>query len=371
VRPAVLLLILLTSHLAAEVVTSGAHRFRVETVAEGLENPWALAQLPDGSFLFTERSGQLLHIDQPGTTPRKISGVPSVVARGQGGLLDVAVHPDYAENGWIYLAFSKALGNGAHTSVVRGRLEGDRLTGIETVYDPPADQATSGPNHFGCRLAFDRRGHLFFSIGDRGGPTKLENPAQDLGQAAGKIHRVQDDGRLPADNPFVDRPGALPSIWAYGSRNAQGLVYDSSSGRLWETEHGPRGGDELNIIRKGANYGWPLASHGINYSGTTITEHQSRPGMEDPVVQWTPVIAASGLALYQGDKFPRWRGNLFAGGLAGQRVVRIELNGAAVTEQEVLLEGTGRIRDVRSFDDGFLYVVYDQPGKVVRLVPVE
>jgi len=243
------------------------------------------------------------------------------------------------------------------------------LTDLETVYDPPADQATPGPNHFGCRLAFDGRGHLFFSIGDRGGPTKPENPAQDLGQAAGKIHRVHDDGRIPADNPFVDRPGALPTIWAYGSRNAQGLVYDQATGRLWETEHGPRGGDELNLIRKGANYGWPLATHGINYSGTTITKNKSRPGMEDPVVQWTPVIAASGLAVYQGDQFPRWRGNLFAGGLAGQRIVRLSMNGPAVTSQEVLLKGTGRIRDVRSFDDGFLYVVYDQPGKVVRLIP--
>jgi len=368
---ATLALLLLICGAAAEVVSSGAHRFKVETIADGLEHPWAVARLPDGKFLVTERPGRLLLIDGPGAAPRRIDGVPAVVARGQGGLLDVAVHPDYDTNGWIYLAFAKPFAGGAHTSIVRGRLDGDRLTNVETVYDPPADQAGDGGLHFGCRLAFDRRGHLFFSIGDRGGPTKPGNAAQDLGQAAGKIHRVQDDGRIPADNPFVDRPGALPSIWAYGSRNAQGLVYDSAAGRLWETEHGPRGGDELNIIRKGANYGWPLAGHGINYSGTTITENKSLPGMEDPVVQWTPVIAASGLALYQGDKFPRWRGNLFAGGLAGQRLVRLDLNGPAVASQEVLLKGTGRIRDVRSFDDGFLYVVYDEPGKVVRLVPVE
>jgi len=364
-----LVLLVLASATAGTAVSSEAHRYKVETVAEGLEQPWAVARLPDGRFLVTERPGNLLLLDGPGAAPRRIEGVPDVVARGQGGLLDVVTHPDFETNGWIYLAFSKPFGDGAHTSIVRGRLDGDRLTDLETVYDPPANQATPGPNHFGCRLAFDGRGHLFFSIGDRGGPTKPENPAQDLGQAAGKIHRVHDDGRIPADNPFVGRSGALPTIWAYGSRNAQGLAYDSSSGRLWETEHGPRGGDELNLIRKGANYGWPLATHGINYSGTTITEHQSRPGMEDPVVQWTPVIAASGLALYQGDKFPRWRGNLFAGGLAGQRIVRLAMNGSAVASQEVLLKGTGRIRDVRSFDDGFLYVVYDQPGKVVRLVP--
>ncbi len=370
-KSAVALLCLLLASAGAEVISSGAHRFTVETIADGLDHPWAVAKLPDGRFLVTERSGHLLLIDQPGSPPRQISGVPAVFARGQGGLLDVVLHPDYDTNGWIYLAFSKPLGEGAHTAIVRGRLNGDRFTNIEPVYDPPADQASSRPIHFGCRLAFDRRGHLFFSIGDRGGPTTPENPAQDLAQAAGKIHRLHDDGRIPADNPFAGKKGALPSIWAYGSRNAQGLLYDNASGRLWETEHGPRGGDELNIIRKGANYGWPLASHGINYSGTTITGNKSLPGMQDPVVQWTPVIAASGLALYQGDKFPRWNGNLFAGGLASEKLVRLELNGAAVTEQEIVLKETGRIRDVRSFDDGFLYIVYDEPGKVVRLVPAD
>ena len=365
------LLLLLATSAMAELVSSEAHRFRVETIADGLDHPWAAAQLPDGRFLVTERGGKLLLIDSPGASPREIAGAPAVVARGQGGLLDIALHPDYDTNGWIYLAFSKPTGAGAHTAIVRGQLDGDRFTKVETIFDPPADQAGGSGLHFGCRMAFDGRGHLFFSIGDRGGPTNPENPAQDLSQIAGKIHRIHDDGRIPADNPFVGRKDAMPSIWAYGSRNAQGLVYDAASGRLWETEHGPRGGDELNLIRKGANYGWPLAGHGINYSGTTITKNKSLPGMENPVVQWTPVIAASGLALYRGDKFPRWRGNLFAGGLASERVVRIELNGAAVTEQEILLQGTGRIRDVRAFDDGFLYVVYDEPGKVVRLVPAE
>jgi glucose/arabinose dehydrogenase len=368
-KTAAALLLLLATGAVAAVVSSEAHRFRVETVADGLEHPWALAQLPDGRFLITERGGRLLLLERIGAKPREISGVPAVYARGQGGLLDVALHPDYAENGWIYLAFSKPIGDGAHTAIVRGQLDGDNFTNVETIFDPPADQADSRAIHFGCRLAFDGRGHLFFSIGDRGGPATPENPAQDLAQIAGKIHRLRDDGSIPADNPFVDTPGAMPSIWAYGSRNAQGLVYDSATGRLWETEHGPRGGDELNLIRKGANYGWPLVTHGINYNGTTITDRTSAPGMEDPVVDWTPVIAASGLALYQGDKFPRWRGSLFAGGLASQRIVRLEMNGPAVTGQEVLLKDTGRVRDVRSFDDGFLYVVYDQPGKVVRLVP--
>ena len=357
--------------VCAEVIDSSAHRFRVETIADGLDHPWAAAQLPDGRFLVTERRGRLLLIDSPGAAPREISGVPPVLARGQGGLLDIALHPSYAENGWIYLAYSKPIGDGSLTAIARAKLQDDRLTDLEMIFDPPADQATASGLHFGCRMAFDGRGHIFFSIGDRGGPTNPENLAQSLSSVAGKIHRLHDDGRVPADNPFVGRKDAMPSIWAYGSRNAQGLVYDAASGRLWETEHGPRGGDELNLIRKGANYGWPLAGHGVNYSGTTITKNKSLPGMEDPVVQWTPVIAASGLALYRADKFSRWRGNLFAGGLASERVVRIELKGAAVNGQEVLLRDTGRVRDVRAFEDGFLYVLYDEPGKFVRLVPVD
>ena len=363
------ILLLAAANCPAEVVDSSVHRFRVETIAEGLKHPWAVAQLPDGQFLVTERGGRLLLFPAAGAEPREVAGVPDVVARGQGGLLDVVLHPDYDKNGWVYLSFSKPLGAGAHTAIVRGKLDGARLTGVETVFDPPAYQAQAGAAHFGCRLAFDGRGHLFFSIGDRGGPTTAENPAQDIGQIAGKIHRIRDDGGVPTDNPFINTPGAMPSIWALGTRNAQCLVYDQADGRLWSTEHGPRGGDELNLICKGANYGWPAVTHGVNYSGTTISDKTSAPGMENPVVQLTPVIAASGLALYRGDQFPRWRGSLFAGGLVGQRLVRLELKGASVAKQEVLLRETGRIRDVRSFDDGFLYVVYDEPGKVVRLVP--
>ena len=365
------ILLLTTACAWAEVVDSSAHRFRMETIAEGLDHPWAVARLPDGAFLVTERRGRLLLIAAPGSVPREIAGVPAVAARGQGGLLDVALHPNYAENGWIYLAYSKPVGDGSLTAIARAKLQDGRLTDWETVFDPPADQATDSGLHFGSRIAFDGRGHLFFSIGDRGGPTNAENLAQSLASVTGKIHRLHDDGRIPPDNPFVGQKDAAPSIWALGVRNPQGLVYDAAAGRLWETEHGPRGGDELNIIRKGAHYGWPLATYGVNYSGTTITKNTSLPGMENPVVQWTPVIAASGLALYRGDKFPRWRDNLFAGGLASEKLVRLELNGGAVTKEEVVLQDTGRIRDVRAFDDGFLYVVYDEPGKVVRLVPAD
>lgn len=368
---AFLLLPLVAAAVAEDVIKSDACRFRIETVADGLDHPWAVAQLPDSRFLVTERPGNLLLIDRPGATPRKIQGVPAVAVNGQGGLLDIALHPDYAQNGWIYLTYAKPAGKGCLTAVARAKLQDDRLIDLEMVFDPPADQATNTGLHFGSRLAFDGRGHVFFSIGDRGGPTTPENLAQKLSSVTGKIHRLRDDGQVPEDNPFVGRKDAVPSIWAFGVRNPQGLFYETSAGRLWETEHGPRGGDELNIIRKGANYGWPLVTYGINYSGTTITKNKSLSGMEDPVVQWTPVIAASGLSLYLGDKFPRWHGNLFAGGLASQRLVRMELDGDAVTRQEILLQNTGRIRDVRSFDDGFLYVVYDEPGRVVRLVPAD
>ena len=367
---AFLLIACATACAAAEIFTSSAHRFRIETVADGLEHPWAVAKLPDGDFLVTERAGRMLRIGKDGAK-NVIAGVPEVTVKGQGGLLDVALHPDYEQNGWVYLAYAKPLPGGSMTAVARAKLVDDRLQDLEMVFDPPADQASDTGLHFGCRIVFDGRGHVFFSIGDRGGPTNPENLAQSLASVTGKIHRLHDDGRVPDDNPFVGRKDAMPSIWAYGSRNAQGLVYDTATDRLWETEHGPRGGDELNTIRKGANYGWPLATYGINYSGTTISKNKSLAGMEDPVVQWTPVIAASGLALYRGDKFPRWRGNLFAGGLASEKLVRLELNGAAVTRQEVVLQDTGRIRDVRAFDDGFLYLVYDEPGKVVRLVPTD
>lgn len=368
-RTFILLLLALQTLAAQDVVTSSVHRFRVENVAEGLDHPWGVEKLPDGSFLITERSGRLLHVSADGAKKTPVSGVPPVFAQGQGGLLDVTLHPDYADNGWIYLAFSKPIGSGALTSVVRAKLDGDRLADLEAVFDPPAEEATARNHHFGSRIVFDGRGFMFFSLGDRGGPTTPDNLAQSLGSVTGKIHRLHDDGRVPEDNPFVGTPNAAPSVWAYGVRNPQGLVYDTAAGRLWETEHGPRGGDELNIILKGANYGWPLASHGINYDGSKITDKTSLPGAEDPVVQWTPVIAASGLELYKGTKFPRWRGNLFAGGLAGQKLVRLQLNGTAVTRQEDLLENTGRIRDVRAFDDGFLYVLYDEPGRLVRLVP--
>jgi len=362
-----LLLVLLATAVPAGA--SPTHSFRVETVAEGLKNPWAVAKLPDGRYLITERGGALRVVDNGRLVPEPVAGVPEVWARGQGGLLDVVLHPDYPNNGWIYLAFSKPLPKGALTSIIRARLKENRLVDTETIFEPSQEEASGGGVHFGCRMAFDGAGHLFFTIGDRGDATNPANQAQRLDNVKGKTLRVKDDGSIPADNPFVGRAGARPEIWTYGNRNAQGLVWDSATGNLWETEHGPRGGDELNLIRKGLNYGWPVVTYGINYNGSPITEKTEAPDMESPVVQWTPSIAASGLAVYQGDAFPNWRGNLFSGALAHQKIVRLVLDGTKVTDQEILLEGQGRIRDVRCFDDGFLTVVFDQPGKVVRIVP--
>lgn len=354
---------------AQDTISSREQRFRVEPLVEGLEVPWGMVKLPDGRFLVTERKGTLRVIENDKLLPDPVEGVPAVWAQGQGGLLDIRLHPDYAKNGWIYLAFSKPIGAGALTSIVRAKLEGNRLVDLQTIFDPPAGEATKGGVHFGCRMAFDGEGHIFFSIGDRGDVTTPANNAQRLDNVKGKIHRLFDDGRVPQDNPFVNTPGARPSIWSYGHRNPQGLVYDSATKRLWSTEHGPRGGDELNLIVKGANFGWPVITYGINYSGTQITDHTSQIGMEQPAVFWVPSIAACGLAVYHGNRFPKWEGNLFAGALAHRKIVRIKLDGEKVVQQEILLEKSGRVRDVRCFDDGYIYVLYESPGRIVRLVP--
>ena len=340
--------------------------FKVETVAEGLRNPWAMEMLPDGRFLVTERSGRLRVIGADGKLQKEpVANVPDVVARGQGGLLDVRLHPGYAQNGWIYLSFSKPLPGGSLTSIIRARLKENALTDIETVFEPPADEATNGSVHFGNRIEFDGKGFMFFSIGERG---EQEN-AQKLENVKGKVHRLHDDGRVPADNPFVKTTGAEPSIWSYGNRNIQGLRFQPGTGLLWASEHGPRGGDELNLIRKGANYGWPVITYGINYSGTKITDLTQKEGMEQPVKYWTPSPAFCGMDFYTGDKFPQWKGSLFISALALQKVHRLTIANQKVTQEEIILEHTGRVRDIRCFADGFVYVIYDEPGKIVRLVP--
>ncbi len=355
-----------------EVVKSEQQAFRVETVVTGLEIPWSITFLPNGAgALITERKGALRMVKDGKLVPEPIKGTPAVWAQGQGGLLAVAVHPDYDKNGWVYLAFSDpGEGGTAMTAVVRGRIRAGAWVDEQEIYRAPRELYRKGGVHFGTRLVFDR-GYLYFSIGERG----AQDNAQDLTRPNGKIHRLHDDGRVPVDNPFVKTPGALRSIWSYGHRNPQGVALRPADGggepELWATEHGPRGGDELNLIRKGANYGWPLVTFGMNYNGTPVSAETSRPGLESPVVHWTPVIAVSAINFYDGARYPQWKGNLFVGSLAQQELRRLVLKGDEVASQEVLFRGIGRIRDVTVGPDGLLYACLEGPGRVVRLVPVE
>ena len=350
----------------AQVVNSQKHSFRPVVVTKGLEHPWALAFLPDGRMLVTERPGRLRLIADGRLQRKAISGVPKVAARGQGGLLDVVLHPGYAANGWLYLSFAAPSRRGAHTAVVRARLDGNRLVDLETIFS--ANNISSGTGHFGSRLAFGGDGKLYVTVGER----RDSDRAQDLDAHNGTTVRLNDDGTVPGDNPFLNTAGALPEIYSYGHRNPQGLARHPGSGAIWLNEHGPQGGDEVNIVKAGVNYGWPVITFGRSYSGFRIGEGSAKPGMEQPVLHWTPSIAPSGMAFYTGDKFPAWRGNLFVGSLKFRHLVRIELDGERVVAQERLLENAfGRVRDVRQGPDGLLYLLTDQDdGVLIRLEPV-
>lgn len=345
--------------------------FRVKVVTAGLENPWGLAFLPDGRMLVSERPGRLRVVAADGRLdPRPVAGVPAVAARGQGGLLDVALHPAFADNGWVYLSYAGAGEGGVGTEVARGRwvsdAAGNRLEALQVIYRQAPK--SSGGQHFGSRLVFGRDGLLYISQGDRGEMAR----AQQLGDLAGKLVRVHDDGRVPADNPWQGVAGARPEIFSVGHRNIQGAALHPLSGALWTHEHGPQGGDEINVARRGLNYGWPVITYGVNYViGTRIGVGSERAGLEQPVHQWTPSIAPSGMAFYTGERFPGWRGNLFVGALKYQMLVRLELDGERVVHEERLLVGReGRIRDVRAGPDGFIYLLTDAPdGKLLRLEP--
>ncbi len=356
------------------VQRSAMHDYRVVTVVEGLVNPWAIAFLSGGEMLVTERPGRLRSVRNGVLDPDPVAGVPAVFARGQGGLLDVVPHPAFATNRLLYLSYAKPVeGGGSTTAVARGRYENGRLTGVTDVFVAES----RGAGHYGCRLAFDRNGFLFITIGDRQAPPAgdLEaHPAQDLSNHHGTVVRLHDDGRVPADNPFVGRAGARPEIWSYGHRNPQGLVVHPETGDVWATEHGPQGGDELNLILPGRNYGWPVIGYGVNYgSGAAIHGGTHREGMEQPARIWVPSIATSGLVVYTGDRFPGWRGSLFSGGMAGEQLARLTLDGTRVTAEETLVGGVGRIRDVRQGPDGYLYLALDDrrgaPTAIVRLEP--
>ena len=346
------------------------HAIRIVTVAGGLSRPWALAFLPSGDILVTEKwTGRLRIVRQGVLDAAHIPGVPEVHARQQGGLLDVAVHPRFAENGFVYLTYSKPGARGSTTALARGRFDGTRLLEVRDLL--VADAWSTDNGHYGSRLAFDAGGFLFMSVGERRDDPRR---AQDTSLHAGKILRLRDDGTVPPDNPFVGVPGHRPEIFAYGVRTPQGLFVHPDTGALLEHEHGPMGGDEINVIRAGRNYGWPLATYGVDYTGEKINGGAtSQPGMEGPLLYWVPSIGPSGFAVYTGDRFPRWRGHLFVGALVGKHLRRVVLEGDKVVHQEVLLRGRrDRIRDVRQGPDGFLYVLTDEdPGALLRIEPAD
>jgi len=347
--------------------TSERHTFSLRTVAGPLEHPWSIAFLPDGRKLVTERPGRLRLVHADGRLdPQPIGGLPPVAAVGQGGLLDVALHPDYPHNGWIYLSFAAPGEGGYGTEVLRARLRDHRLADVQIIFR--MQPKTRSALHFGSRLAFDRHGFLYITLGDRGDKER----AQRLDDHAGSVIRLHDDGRVPRDNPFLSAPGARPEKWTLGNRNMQGAALHPVTGELWTHEHGPQGGDEINVMRAGQNYGWPTITHGRNYvTGTRIGLGTEKPGMIQPLHHWTPSIAPSGMSFYTGGRFPRWQGNLFVGALREQMLVRLELDGEQVRRQEILLKNVvGRIRDVRTGPDGYLYLLTDSPeGELLRLEP--
>jgi glucose/arabinose dehydrogenase len=343
-------------------------RVKVSTVASGLEHPWGLAFLPDGRMLVTERPGRMRIVSARGELSAPLTGVPAVAASGQGGLLDVILAPDFADSKTIFFSYSEPRDGGSGTSVARAKLADNALRDVKVIFrQMPAVQSAG---HFGSRLVFSRDGMLFVTMGDRQ-QKHFAVRAQDLESHFGKVVRIEPDGDAPKNNPFVDVPGAQPEIWSYGHRNVQGAALHPATGELWTVEHGARGGDELNIARAGANYGWPLVTYGVAYSGDKIGVGKQRPGIEDPVYYWVPSIATSGLAFYTGDKFPAWRGNVFVGALGGAGLARIELDGNTAKHQErLLVDLRERIRDVRNGPDGHLYLLTDSPkGRVLRVEP--
>jgi len=340
---------------------------KLDTIATGLTSPWGFEQLPDMTYLITDRNGILYHVDK-NKVKTAIKGTPAVYAEGQGGMLDITIHPKYSENGWIYISYSKSkvvdgktLGT---TAVVRGKLRNGEFVEHQEVFEGLPYTATK--HHYGSRLVFDKKGFLFISMGERGQEKVFP---QDLETAPGKIHRIKDDGSIPADNPFVGKGKAVASVYTYGNRNPQGMTMDPVTGLIWETEHGPRGGDELNLVQSGSNYGWPVITYGINYDGKPISAISKKEGMSQPVTYWIPSIAPSGLTFVTGDKYPAWKGSLLVGSLRFNHINRCVMRDNKVVSQEKILLNVGRTRNVEMGKDGYIYVGIEGPGSVFRIVP--
>ncbi|MCM4169066.1 Aldose sugar dehydrogenase YliI [Arenibacter antarcticus] len=348
-----------------EVNTPIEITFTPQLIISEIQIPWGMAFLPDGSMLITEKSGNLIHFKDGSKTI--INNSPTVYNRGQGGLLDVAIDPDYQNNGWIYISYASEEGEekGGHTAIMRAKLNGNSLTDNEVLYK--ASPNTTKGHHFGSRIEFDNNGYLYFSIGERG--DRDVNP-QDITRDGGKIYRINTDGSIPSDNPFVDTPEAKTAIYSYGHRNPQGMIKNPNTGEIWINEHGPQGGDEINIVEKGKNYGWPVITYGINYSGTPITDKTEMEGMEQPIYYWVPSIAPSGMAFVTSDKYPNWKGSLLVGSLKFQYLERLELKNNKVVNRVKLMTDLGRVRDVRQAPDGFIYVAVEGKG-IYKLVPKE
>ena len=353
---------------AQEINNSNEHDFKIKIITDGLNRPWGLTFLPDGNMLITERVGRLRIIKNGQLEPKPISGLPkNIYVAGQGGLLDVAVHPKFDTNKLVYITYAGHGAGEAGTEVARGRLNGNTLENVETIFI--VDPKTRGSNHYGSRLTFAADGTLYITTGDR--YHRLDD-AQDPSNHLGSIIRINDDGTIPDNNPFVGHSSNKPEIYSYGHRNAQGIAMRPSDQSIWSHEHGPRGGDEVNKLKPGANYGWPKITYGIDYSGEIISDQTHAKGMEQPIVYWDPSIAPSGMTFYTGNRFPKWNGDLFVGSLALTHLRRLKMDGDEVVTQEVLLEDMARIRDVRNGPDGFLYILTDEKdGKLLRLEPID
>ena len=337
------------------------------TVAQGISIPWAIEALPNGDLLITERSGILYLLRNNSTSLTKITGLPKIDANGQGGLLDLELHPDFANNQWLYITYSSSEGDGAgsNTALMRAKLSNDHSQLLEPQQLYKGEHNSKKGQHYGSRIVFDNQNYVYFSIGDRG--SRDINP-QDLSRDGGKIYRLHDDGKIPSDNPFVNQKGAKPAVWSYGHRNPQGMWFDGDNSVFWAHEHGPRGGDELNMIKPKTNYGWPVVSYGINYSGTSFTDLTEKPGMQAPILQWTPSIAPSDMLLVKGDKYPELKGKFLLASMKYAFVSVLEIADGKVVKQSKLLEGIGRIRSLAQGDDGTIYLGLDGQG-IVRLDP--